>query len=242
MNTADAARPRTNRILSALPAEEYERISPRLKNVALSTGQVLYRPEEAIEHVYFPLSGTISITAVMSDGSEVEVGMVGREGMLGLPLVLGTDTAPLKALVQVPDGALRLRADLFMQELERGEGLRRLLLRYAQAFFVQTAVTAACNRLHPLGGRLARWLLTTKDRAQSNELPLTQEFLGVMLGVRRAGISESCSALEQAELIERHRGRISIADPQGLERAACECYGVVRREYDRLLGAETHYE
>jgi len=242
MSTADTIRPHTNRILSALPADEYERISPRLKNVALPLGEVLYRPDEPIPYVYFPLSGTISITAVMRDGSEVEVGMVGREGMLGLPLVLGTDTAPLKALVQVPDGALRLRADIFGQELERGGGLRRLLLRYAQAFFVQTAVTAACNRLHPLDGRLAKWLLTTRDRAQSEVLPLTQEFLSIMLGVRRAGVSEACGALEGAGVIEHSRGRIRITDSRGLEAASCECYGVVRREYDRLLGAETHYE
>ena len=242
MSTADTTRPHTNRILSALPVDEYERISPRLEYTPLTLGKILYRPGEPIAHVYFPLRGTVSITAVMEDGREVEVGIVGREGMLGLPLVLGTDTAPLKAAVQVPDGAMRLRAGAFGEELERGKGLRRLLLRYAQAFFIQTAITAACNRLHPLDGRLARWLLMTKDRAQSSTLPLTQEFLSIMLGVRRAGVTEACGALAGAGLIENKRGRIRIADPQGLERASCECYGVVRREYNRLLGAETHYE
>ncbi|MDQ3920095.1 MAG: Crp/Fnr family transcriptional regulator [Acidobacteriota bacterium] len=242
MSTTEAARPRTNRILSALSPQEYEHICPRLKNVALPLGEILYRPEESIPYVYFPLSGSISITAPMSDGSEVEIGIVGREGMLGLPLVLGTDTAPLRAMVQVPGDALRLRADLFIEELGRGGGLRRLLLCYAQAFFVQTAVTAACNRLHQLEGRLARWLLTTKDRAQSDVLPLTQEFLGTMLGVRRAGVSEACGALEAEGLIEHSRGRIKVADSEGLGRVSCECYGVVRKEYDRLLGAETRYE
>ncbi|PYS78884.1 MAG: Crp/Fnr family transcriptional regulator [Acidobacteria bacterium] len=242
MSTAEPIHPHINRILSGLPRDEYERISPRFENISLPLGQVLYQPEERIAYVYFPLLGTISITAVMEDGSEVEVGVIGREGMLGLPLVLGTDSAPLKAVVQVPGSAMRLRAGAFGEELKRCETLGRLLLGYAQAFFVQTAITAGCNRLHPLDGRLARWLLTTRDRAQSDTLPLTQEFLGVMLGVRRAGVTEACGALSAGGLIEHTRGRIRIADPQGLERASCECYAVVRKEYDRLLGAETHYE
>jgi CRP-like cAMP-binding protein len=241
MSTADTSRPYTNRILSALPLEEYERISTRLEYVAMPLGQILYRPEEPMSYVYFPLRGTISITAMMRDGSEVEVGVVGREGMLGLPLVLGTDSAPLKALVQVPDGAMRLRAGAFIEVLESCKGLRRMLLRYAQAFFVQTAITAACNRLHPFEGRLARWLLMTSDRAQSDTLPLTQEFLSIMLGVRRAGVTEACGVLASQGLIEKARGRIRISDSRGLQDASCECYEIVRNEYDRLLGAETHY-
>lgn len=238
---ADQLRPKNNRILSALPAADLDRLRPLLQYVELAQGEIMHRPEEPITHVYFPHSGTISITAVMEDGGEAEVGVIGREGMMGLPIVLGTDSSPLKAVIQVPGGALRMRAREFKDEVGRCGEMYRLLLKYAQAFFIQTAITAACNRLHPLEGRLAKWLLTNKDRAQSDTLPLTQEFLGVMLGVRRAGVSEAVGSLESAGHITHARGQIRIADEGGLERAACECYRVVRKEYDRLLGPQTHY-
>lgn len=228
--------PQTNRILSALPKDEYERIAPHLEYVEYPLGRVLYEPGNAIHHVHFPYRGTISVTLPTEDGSEAEVGVIGREGMFGLPVVLGTDSAPLRALVQVPGGGVRLRADLLREELARGGRLTPLLLKYAQALFVQTAVTAACNRLHNLDGRLARWLLTTRDRAQSDGLRLTHEFLSVMLGVRRAGVTAAVGQLQSDGLIEHTRGFVRIADARGLEGASCECYRLVRREYDRLLG------
>jgi CRP-like cAMP-binding protein len=231
----------SNRILSALPAEEYERLRPNLERVEMRLGEVLQRPDEPHAFVYFPLSGTISVTAEMSDGAEAEVGMVGREGVLGLPVALGTRSSPLKAFTQVPGAGVRLRAGLFTEEFDRRGELHCLVLRYAQAFFVQTALTAACNRLHTLDQRLANWLLRSRDRARSDELPLTHEFLSVMLGIRRAGVTEALGRLRDAGIVGRGRGRahIVIADAAGLERAACECYGVLRAEFDRLLGAES---
>lgn len=236
MSHADGdARQLSNRILSLLPAEEYERLAPHFRYVELRAGDVLYQPEGAMPYVYFPLSGMLSVTAPMRDGREVEVGVVGREGMAGMPVFLGTDSAPFRVVAQIPGGAVRVGAGAFLGESGRGGGLHRLLLRYAQAFFVQAAQTAACNRLHSVGERLAKWLLTSCDRARSDELEITQEFLAVMLGVRRAGVSEAVAALEGKGLVGHVRRRVTVVDGPGLEAASCECYGVVRREFDRLL-------
>lgn len=228
-------RPRSNRILSAAPREEYERLSPRLEYVELRRGEVLHETGEHMSHVYFPYSGTISVVVQMEDGDQAEVGVVGREGMLGLPLVLGTDTAPFRALTQVTGGAMRIAAADFAEEIGRRGGFYTLLLRYAQAFFVQTAQTAACNRLHHMEGRLAKWLMTTRDRAESDDLDVTHEFVAVMLGVRRAGVTEALGVLRSDGLIEHSRGRIRILDAEGLGRASCECYGVISDEYERLV-------
>lgn len=229
------ARPHSNRILSLLPAAEHERLAPHFQYVALPLREVLYSPDEQISYVYFPLGGTVSVTAPMRDGGEVEVGVVGREGMAGLPVFLGTDSAPFRAVVQVAGGAVRVTAGAFREEAARGGELSRLLLRYAQAFFVQAAQTAACNRLHGVEGRLAKWLLTTRDRARSEELDITQESLSVMLGVRRAGVCEGIGALEARGLVGHARGRVTILDGPGLEAVSCECYGVVQREFERLV-------
>lgn len=228
-------RPRSNRILSAAPREEYERLLPHLEYVEMPRGLVLHEAGVHMSHVYFPYSGTISVVVQMEDGDQAEVGVVGREGMLGLPLVLGTDTAPLKAFAQVTGGAIRMTAEKFREEVGRRGGLYVLLLRYAQAFFVQTAQTAACNRLHPMEGRLPKWLLTTRDLAESDDLNLTHEFVATMLGVRRAGVTEALGALRSQGLIDHSRGHITILDAEGLGRASCECYGVVRDEYERLV-------
>jgi CRP-like cAMP-binding protein len=230
-----------NRILSSLPAEDYERLAPHFHYVELPLRRVLYLPDDPMPFVYFPLSGTVSLTAPMRDGKEVEIGVVGREGVVGMPVFLGTDSAPFKAMVQVSGGAVRVKAGALREESGRCGELHRLLLRYAQAFFVQAAQTAACNRLHPMEGRLAKWLLTTRDRAGRVEMDLTQEFLGVMLGVRRAGVNEALGELERRGLVGHARARITILDGPGLEAFSCECYGVVKKEFDRLLGAEvTH--
>ncbi len=228
-------RPRSNRILSATPREEYERLLPRLEYVELRRGDVMHEAGQQISHVYFPYAGTISVTVQMQDGDQTEVGVVGREGMLGLPLVLGTDTAPLRAFTQVSGGAVRMRAADFREEVGRRAGLYELLLRYAQAFFVQTSQTAACNRLHPMERRLPKWLLTTRDLAESDRLDLTHEFVGIMLGVRRAGVTEALGLLRSEGLVDHSRGHITILDAEGLGRASCECYKVVSDEYDRLV-------
>jgi CRP-like cAMP-binding protein len=204
-----------------------------MEHVELRRGTILTRPDEIIQYVYFPHRSTISIVAVMQDGGEAEAGVVGGEGMCGVPVVLGTDTVPLQAMVQIPDSATRIRADVLKTEAGRGE-LHQLILRYAQAFFVQTALTAACNRLHKLDGRLARWLLMCQDRMMSAELELTHEFMSTMLGVRRAGVTEALGVLQRARLIETRRGRIVILDRAGLEQATCECYGIITREFERL--------
>lgn len=224
-----------NRILSALPKEEYGPLASHFEFVELPLGKILYQPEEPIHHVYFPLHGTISLTVMMENGSEAEVGVIGQEGMLGLPIILGTDTAPLKAVVQVPDGGIRIKADVFGDEVLRCAKLRRLLLRYAQAFFVQAAVTAACNGLHQLDGRMAKWLLMCQDRAQSDTLKLTHEFMAIMLGVRRAGVTLAAGKLQKDGLIEYRRGQVRILDRKGLESVSCECYEIVKKEFDRLL-------
>lgn len=234
-------RPLSNHILSLLPAGDYGRLAAHFQYVELPLGEVLYQPDMPLSHVYFPLSGTVSLTAPMSDGGEIEIGIVGREGMAGLPVFLGTSFTPFKAMVQVSGGAVRVAAGPFIAEAGPGGELHRLLLRYAQSFFVQAAQTAACNRFHVMEERLAKWLLTTRDRAESNELDLTQEFLSTMLGVRRAGVSEAVCELERRGLVAHGRRRITILDGPGLEAASCECYGVIRREYDRLLGAECKF-
>ncbi|MDT5123215.1 MAG: hypothetical protein QOC96_2697 [Acidobacteriota bacterium] len=226
-----------NHILASLSAEEYERLLPHLEQVELRLGEILSRPDEPIEYAYFPQSGTISVIVLMEDGSQVEIGIVGNEGMFGLPIVLGTTSAPLQAIVQIAGQALRIKASVLREKAANGGQLHQLLLCYTQAFFIQTAITAACNRVHHLDGRLARWLLMCQDRAQTDELQLTHEFIATMLGVRRAGVSVAANKLQAAGLISYRRGDIHILDREGLEAYSCECYGVVRRELARLLAA-----
>jgi CRP-like cAMP-binding protein len=226
-----------NRILAALPAKEYERLLPHLEQIALNLGEVLSQPDEPLQYVYFPNRGTISLVVVLEDGSEVEAGVIGNEGMLGLAVVAGTNSMPLQAIVQIPDGGMRLKVGVFREEFNRHEQLHRLLLNYSQALFVQAAQTAACNRLHRLDARLARWLLMCQDRSKADDLQLTHEFLAVMLGVRRAGVSMAASKFQEDGLIKYTRGHLRILDRKGLEAASCECYGVVRDEFDRLLPA-----
>ncbi|HLL14419.1 MAG TPA: Crp/Fnr family transcriptional regulator [Pyrinomonadaceae bacterium] len=228
--------PTRNRILNALPPEEFERLSAYLEPVELMLGEVLYRPNEPITHVYFPNVGTVSIVCQLEDGKSVEAGMVGNEGMFGVCVFLGSVTSPLQAVVQLPGNALRMRADVLRAEFKRGEHLQDLLLRYTQAFIIQIAQTAACNRIHPIDGRLARWLLMCQDRAASGELQLTHEFIAVMLGTRRAGVSEAAAKLQDEGIIRYRRGHVSILNRHGMEGKSCECYPVVKKEFDRLLG------
>jgi CRP-like cAMP-binding protein len=228
--------PATNRILAQLSTEEYERLSPHLEPVPLSLGDVLYYPQQPVTHVYFPNRGTVSVISTFADGGNIEVGLVGNEGMFGLNVVLGSVTTPHEALVQLPGDALRMPTEVIKAEFKKCGQLQDLLLRYTQAFIIQIAQTAACNRTHPIAGRLARWLLMSHDRAMTDELLLTHDFIAVMLGTRRAGVSEAAGKLQNDGVIKYKRGHIRIVDRKELESISCECYPIVTREFERLLG------
>ena len=225
--------PKENRILAALPREDYDRLAPHLEPVALPYGQTIYHTDDPIEHVYFPVNSMVSVVSQMADGSCVEVGVTGFEGMVGLPALLGVDRSPHECMAQIPDGAVRARAGAIKAEFKRGGALHDLLLRYTQSLLLMTAQTAACNRAHTVSERLARWLLLSHDRCVCEDLPLTQDFLSMMLGTRRAGVTEAAIVLQTEELIKYKRGHIVITDRPGLEEFACECYGVLKADFDR---------
>ena len=235
-----ARTPTRNRILNALTRPEYDRLTPHLEAVKMWPGEVLYQPEQPITHVYFPNTATVSLVTTFADGGGVEVGMVGNEGMFGVCVFLGTASMQLLAQVQMAGEGLRMRADVLSEEFEKCGPLQDLLLRYTQAFIVQITQTAACNRAHHIEGRLAKWLLMCEDRSHSKELALTHEFIAAMLGTRRAGVTEAAGVLQRAGLIRNRRGHITILDREGLEAKSCECYPVVKKEFDRLLGANGH--
>jgi CRP-like cAMP-binding protein len=228
--------PAKNRLLAALPLEEYELLLPNLETVSLPLKYVLYEPNKPIEHVYFPIHGVVSLVTIMEDGVAVEIATVGNEGMIGLPVFLGSEIIPMKAFSQIPGKGIRIKADVFKDLLNQGSSLHGLLQRYTQALFNQTAQSAACNRLHSIEERCCRWLLMIHDRVDSDEYLLTQEFLSQMLGVRRASVNVVASILQKARLIRYSRGRITILDRLGLETASCECYARIKQEFDRLLG------
>lgn len=236
----ESSLPTTNRILSQLSTEEFERLSPHLEPVTLALGDMLYYPQDPVTHVYFLNRGTVSIIATFEEGDGVEVGLVGNEGVFGINVVLGSMNTPHEALVQLAGDALRIPATVIKKEFKKGGQLQDLLLRYTQALIIQLAQTAACNRTHPIGGRLARWLLMSHDRAMSDELLLTHEFIAVMLGTRRAGVSEAAGKLQNEGVIRYKRGHIRIVDRKGLESISCECYPIVKREFDRLLSGNGH--
>jgi CRP-like cAMP-binding protein len=227
--------PIQNKILAALPAQEYDRLHEHLTPVSLPQDETLYKMEERIRYVYFVNSGVVSKIINMEDGGSVEVGLVGNEGMAGLPIALGDDVSPNQAIVQIAGGGMRMQAAALSEELRRGGRLQSLLQRYTLAMLKQVSQTAACNRSHNVGDRLARWLLMCHDRVEGNELRLTQEFIAEMLGTRRSGVSEAAILLQAAGLIRYKRGHITILDREGLEGFACECYRVVKAECDRLL-------
>lgn len=224
-----------NRLLAALPREEYEHLLPNLENVSLTFKQSIYEPNLPIEYVYFPNHGVVSLLNLMEDGTAVEIATVGNEGMVGIPVFLGADTIPGKAFSQIPGTAMRMKADVFKEKVNQGNPLHNLLQRYTQALFNQVAQSVACNRLHSIEERCCRWLLMTRDRVESDEFPLTQEFLSLMLGVRRPSVSVVAAILQKAGLIRYSRGKITILDREGLEAATCECYRIVKDEFNRLL-------
>jgi CRP-like cAMP-binding protein len=230
--------PKQNHLLAALPAAELMRLSPHLERVPLPLGSVIYESGGEQGHVYFPASGIVSLLCVMNDGSAAEIAVVGNEGVVGISLFMGGETTPSRAVVQSAGSAYRLKAAVIKAEFARGDTLQRLLLRYTQALITQMTQTAVCNRHHVLEQQLCRWLLLSLDRLPSNELVMTQQLIANMLGVRREGVTEAAGRLQADGLINYRRGRINVLDRARLEERVCECYGVVRRESDRLLVPE----
>jgi len=227
--------PRQNHLLNALPASEWERIEPQLELVTMTLGDVLYESGVQLRHVYFPTDSIVSLLYVMEDGSSAEIAVVGNEGMVGVALFMGGETTPSRALVQSAGFAYRLKGQVLKDEFLRATGLQHLLLRYTQALLTQMAQTAVCNRHHSVDQQLCRWLLLSLDRLPSNELVMTQELIANMLGVRREGVNEAAGKLHKAGLIRYRRGHITVLDRPALEGRTCECYAVVKKEYDRLL-------
>jgi CRP-like cAMP-binding protein len=225
-----------NHLLVSLPADDLARIWPRLECVELPLRYILFRPEQRITHVHFMESGWASMITVLIDGGAAEVGHAGREGMAGLPLVHGIDTGSVEAMVQTPAVALRMSGDALREEMARSPAFQALLLRYTLAFSEQVTQTAACNGRHLLEQRLARWLLMAHDRAEGDEFTMTQDFLAMMLCVTRPSVTMAALHLQEEGLISYGRGRIKVSDRNGLEAITCECYGVVRRRYEQLVG------
>ncbi|NYG34778.1 Crp/Fnr family transcriptional regulator [Sphaerotilus montanus] len=230
--TAD---PSLNHLLAALPLAELGRWLPQLEWVEMPLGQVLYESGRTLGHVYFPTSAIVSLLYVMENGASAEIAVVGNEGLVGISLFMGGNSTPSRAVVQSAGAGYRLKAALMKDEFDRAGPVMHLLLRYTQALITQMAQTAVCNRHHSLDQQLCRWLLLSLDRLKSNELAMTQELIANMLGVRREGVTEAAFKLQAAGLIRYARGRITVLDRPGLEMRTCECYAVVKREYDRLL-------
>jgi CRP-like cAMP-binding protein len=224
-----------NSLLAALPDPEWQRWEPLLQPVGMPLGQVLYEPGATLTHVYFPTTSIVSLLYVMENGASTEISMVGNEGLVGISLFMGGESTPSRAVVQSAGLGFQLKAQLMKNEFERSGPVLHLLLRYTQALITQMAQTAVCNRHHTLDQRLCRWLLLSLDRLRVNELAVTQELISNMLGVRREGVNEAAHKLQLAGLISHVRGRITVLDRAGLEKRTCECYAVVKREYDRLL-------
>jgi len=220
--------PAANSMLAALPRKQYQRLLTGLESVALTFGEVLHEPGERIQHVYFPSDSLVSLLTLVEGHLALEVGMVGSEGMVGVPLYLGTDVSPVRALVQGAGAAMRMKSARFSEEIRKSPQLQRELSRYTRALMAQITQTAACNRFHVVEARLARWLLMTRDRVRTDEFRLTHAFLGHMLGVRRVGVTTAARALQKRKLIAYSRGKISILDHRRLERAACSCYKLVK--------------
>jgi len=232
--------PNQNQLLAALPAEEFERLAPRLELVPLPLGEMLYEPGEQLQHAYFPVSAIVSLHYVMASGASASVAGVGNEGVVGISLFMGGETTPSSAVVQTAGHAYRLERRLLKQEFDRCGAMQRLLLRYTQALMAQMTQTAVCNRHHSVEQQLCRWLLVTLDRIPSGKFVMTQELVAGMLGVRREGITEAAGRLQEAGLIRYRRGHLAVLERAGLETRACECYAVVKDEFSRLLSDVRH--
>jgi len=230
--------PNANRLLGALPPADLERWLPQLEAVELPLGHVLYESGRTLSHVYFPTTAIVSLLYVMENGASAEIAVVGNEGVVGISLFMGGESTPSRAVVQSAGQGLRVRAHVIKQEFEKAGPAMHLLLRYTQALITQMAQTAVCNRHHSLDQQLCRWLLLSLDRLHGSELVMTQELIANMLGVRREGVTESALKLQKLGLIRYSRGRITVLDRPKLEKRTCECYAVVKKEYDRLLPDE----
>lgn len=224
--------PVANSLLAALPRKDYQLLLDRLEPIKLTFGEVLYYPGEPIQHVYFPTDSLVSLLTLAEGHQALEVGMVGYEGMLGIPLALGVSNSPVRALVLSSGMALRMASTHFRNEFQQSVLLQREVYRYTHELMAQMTQTAACNSFHQIEARLARWLLMTRDRVRSNQFHQTQDLLGNILGVRRVGVTKAASALRQRKLISYNRGEISILDGDGLEAAACQCYQIVKCMHD----------
>lgn len=227
--------PHQNHLLAALPVAEYTHLAPGLEWVPLPLGEVLSEPGTQMRYVYFPTTSIVSLLYVMEDGASAEIAVVGNEGIVGVSLFMGGETTTSRAVVQSAGYAYRLKAQLLKNAFLHAGPMQRLLLRYTQALLTQMAQTAVCNRHHSVDQQLCRWLLLSLDRLDSNELTMTQELIANMLGVRREGVTEAAGKLQQAGLIRYSRGKITVLDRPGLEARVCECYAVVKKEFDRLL-------
>ncbi len=224
-----------NSLLAAVPNVEFERWAAELEWVDLKLGQVLQEPGMAGNHVYFPTTSIISLLYVLEDGASTEIAVIGHEGVLGVSLLMSGDSTPCRAVVQSAGAALRLRANVIQSDFNRSNVVMHLMLRYMEALMAQMTQTAVCNRHHTLDQQLCRWLLLSLDRLRGNDLRMTQELIANMLGVRREGVTTAALKLQRSGLIEYSRGLIHVLDRKGLEARTCECYGVVKKEYDRLL-------
>jgi CRP-like cAMP-binding protein len=231
------ASPVQNHLLASLPSEERQRWLPKLEFIDMPLGTVMYEAGGTLSHVYFPTTAIVSLLYVMADGASAEIAVVGNEGLVGISLFMGGESTPSRAVVQSAGSGYRLSAQLMKNEFNRAGPVLHLLLRYTQALITQMSQTAVCNRHHSLDQQLCRWLLLSLDRLQGNELVMTQELIANMLGVRREGVTEGALKLQHAGLIRYARGHITIVDRKGLEARSCECYAVVKKEYDRLLPA-----
>jgi CRP-like cAMP-binding protein len=224
-----------NRILVGLPRKEYARILPDLTRVTLKAGQVLYEPGGVMHSAYFLETSTASILSMAKDGTSIEVSQVGDEGVIGMPIILRSHGLPYRVIAQEPGGAWRMKADLFRKEFDRCDSMHKFVLHYAHTLIVQLSQSSACNQFHSIKQRLCRWLLTSQDRARSPEIKATQEVLSQMLGVNRSSASQAASALQRVGLIRYRRGQITILNRAGMEAAACECYQIVKAEFDRYF-------
>jgi CRP-like cAMP-binding protein len=234
-STAQPRTPAANRLLAALPGEEYRRLLPELEQVEMPFAEVLYEPGDRVLYAYFPEDSIVSLLAEVADRSTLEVGIVGNEGVAGISVFMGVNASRHRVIVQGAGTAMRLRAVVLRKESDRAGPLHRLLHRYIHTLLTQVSQSAACNRFHTVDARLARWLLMTRDRLGTDEFRLTQDFISNMLGVRREGVNKAASALQKGELINYSRGRIKILSRQGLEAMACECYVIIKDESDSYL-------
>lgn len=226
-----------NRILAALPPLEYARLAPHLETVRLPQGKILYQAGSTIKYAYFLKSGMASLLSLTENGAACEVGMVGNEGVVGLPAMLRINNSPYQVVIQLPASAARIKADILGAEFDRGRQLQDLLLRYMHTLLSQVSQSAACNRFHTMKARLCRWLLVSRDRAETDTLHLTHEFLSHMIGAPRTRVTMAASDLQRAKLIRYSRGKIHIIDRRGLESSSCECYRIMREDMNHFMAA-----